>query len=98
MNMVRIIGLLTRILVHLFQEDPFGQDESDLPLERFCEEVEKQINAIDERAKIITFDFAYGPSSHLSDQNDSSCSTFPMTASYQGSDTSTDEDIESGLM
>jgi len=33
------------------QEDPFGDDESDLPLGKFCEEIHKQITAIDERAK-----------------------------------------------
>lgn len=43
-------------------EDPFGHDESDLPLDRFCATIEKQINAIDERAHLITYDLACGPS------------------------------------
>ncbi|KAL7529637.1 hypothetical protein ACHAWF_003060, partial [Thalassiosira exigua] len=44
-------------------EDPFGHDESDLPLEKFCETVEKQINAIEERTESIAYDLAYGPTS-----------------------------------
>lgn len=42
-------------------EDPFGFDESDLPLEKFCETVEKQINAIDERAHMDPYNLAYEP-------------------------------------
>lgn len=42
-------------------EDPFGHDESDLPLEKFCALIEGQINAIEERATIIPFNMAYGP-------------------------------------
>ncbi len=37
------------------QEDPFGDDESDLPLGKYCEEIDKQITAIDERAKLTTY-------------------------------------------
>eukprot|EP00985_Skeletonema_marinoi_P022062 scaffold13849_cov142-Skeletonema_marinoi.AAC.1 len=58
-------------------EDPFGHDESDLPLEKFCEEVDRQITAVDERAKLITFDIAHGPSTHISAERSSSYSTFP---------------------
>lgn len=32
-------------------EDPFGHDESALPLEKFCEEVDRQVTAVDERAR-----------------------------------------------
>jgi len=32
-------------------EDPFGHDESDLPLEKFCEEVDRQVTAVDDRAR-----------------------------------------------
>ena len=42
-------------------EDPFGHDESDLPLDGFCATIEKQINAIDERAHEILYDIACGP-------------------------------------
>ena len=89
------------------QEDPFGHDESDLPLEKFCEEIDKQITAVDERAKIITFDLATGPAAHVPSERTSSYSTFTMSSSYQGSmsssyrespATSVDDDIESGLM
>ena len=58
-----VIGLLTLAPLHHSQEDPFVHDESDLPREKFCEEVDKQITAVDERAKFITFDLAYGPAS-----------------------------------
>ncbi|KAK1745821.1 hypothetical protein QTG54_003745 [Skeletonema marinoi] len=90
-------------------EDPFGHDESDLPLEKFCEEIDKQITAVDERAKIITFDLATGPAAHVPSERTSSYSTFPsstssssrgrMPSSYRESPaTSGDDDIESGLM
>ena len=62
---INVIGLLTLNSSHHSQEDPFGDDESDLPLEKFCKEVEKQITAVDERAKLITYDLAYGPASHM---------------------------------
>eukprot|EP00984_Skeletonema_dohrnii_P038846 scaffold42582_cov255-Skeletonema_dohrnii-CCMP3373.AAC.1 len=65
-------------------EDPFGHDESDLPLEKFCEEIDKQITAVDERAKIITFDLARGPAAHVPSERTSSYSTFTMSSSYQG--------------
>ena len=78
------------------QEDPFGHDESDLPLEKFCEEVDKQITAVDERAKLITFDLAYGPASHIPSERSSSYSTFP---NRRGSPLANgDNDIESGQM
>mmetsp|Transcript_24232 Transcript_24232/g.34666 ORF Transcript_24232/g.34666 Transcript_24232/m.34666 type:complete len:377 (-) Transcript_24232:170-1300(-) len=44
-----IVKMITR--VGTYMEDPFGDDESDLPLGKFCEEIHKQITAIDERAK-----------------------------------------------
>ncbi len=34
------------------QVDPFGDDDSDLPLGKYCEEIDKQITAIAERAKL----------------------------------------------
>ena len=78
------------------QEDPFGHDESDLPLEKFCEEVDKQITAVGERAKLITFDLAYGPASHIPSERSSSYSTFP---NRRGSPLANgDNDIESGQM
>lgn len=43
-------------------EDPFGHDESDLPLEAFCATIEMQLNAINMRADNISFNLAYGPS------------------------------------
>mmetsp|Transcript_13743 Transcript_13743/g.23350 ORF Transcript_13743/g.23350 Transcript_13743/m.23350 type:complete len:403 (-) Transcript_13743:528-1736(-) len=78
-------------------EDPFGHDESDLPLEKFCEEVDKQITAVDERAKLITFfDLAYGPASHIPSERSSSYSTFP---NRRGSPLANgDNDVESGQM
>ena len=33
------------------QEDPFGDDESNLPLGKYCEEIDKQISALDEKAE-----------------------------------------------
>lgn len=63
------------------QEDPFGYDESDLPLEKFCKEVDRQITAVAERAKIITFDLAHGPASHMPANRRSSYSIFSATAS-----------------
>ena len=42
-------------------EDPFGLDESDLPLESFCATIESQINAIEERRHVVKYDLAYGP-------------------------------------
>lgn len=42
-------------------EDPFGLDESDLPLESFCSTIESQINAIEERRHVVNYDLAYGP-------------------------------------
>ena len=53
-----IITLIIYIVVKLIvgvgndMEDPFGHDESDLPLplDGFCTTIERQINAIDERA------------------------------------------------
>jgi len=42
-------------------EDPFGLDESDLPLESFCATIESQINAIEERRHVVNYDLAYGP-------------------------------------
>mmetsp|Transcript_8540 Transcript_8540/g.14823 ORF Transcript_8540/g.14823 Transcript_8540/m.14823 type:complete len:455 (-) Transcript_8540:326-1690(-) len=44
-------------------EDPFGHDESDLPLGKFCREIERQINATDQRRQIITYNLALGPPS-----------------------------------
>ena len=41
-------------------EDPFGDDESDLPLESYCATIETQINAIEER-RAVEYDLAYGP-------------------------------------
>ena len=41
-------------------EDPFGNDESDLPLESYCATIESQINAIEER-RAVKYDLAYGP-------------------------------------
>ena len=97
---INVIGLLTQNSSHHSQEDPFGDDESDLPLEKFCEEVEKQITAVDERAKLISFDLAYGPASHMpvaverkgsyikfSSSHGSFASTYPgsLASSYQGS-------------
>jgi len=42
-------------------EDPFGHDESDLPLEKFCETIETQVGAVTNRATIPTYNLAYGP-------------------------------------
>ena len=42
-------------------EDPFGHDESDLPLEKFCETIETQVSAVKQRATIIPYNIAYGP-------------------------------------
>ena len=94
------------------QEDPFGHDESDLPLEKFCQEIDKQITAIDERAKLITYDLARGPAAHNPAQSQrrssfrfstsTNTSTHPNSSSSsfdQGSlATSEDDDIESGRM
>eukprot|EP00984_Skeletonema_dohrnii_P010664 scaffold4179_cov71-Skeletonema_dohrnii-CCMP3373.AAC.5 len=52
--------------------------------------VDRQITAVDERAKIITFDIANGPSTHIPAQRSSSYSIFPV---YQDCG---DDDIESG--
>jgi len=88
---------------HHSQEDPFGYDESDLPLEKFCKEVDKQITAVAERAKIITFDLAYGPASHTPANRKSSYSIVPATASpsppssQRSSATGGNDDIEIGL-
>lgn len=54
-------------------EDPFGHDESDLPLEQFCAAIEKQINAIDERAGMLTYNLAYGPSLPASPVHSNKC-------------------------
>ena len=88
----------------LSQEDPFGHDESDLPLEKFCQEIEKQITAVDERAKLITYDLARGPAAHNPAQwRRSSYSTSTLRTSSSSSDqgslaTSEGDDIESGRM
>ena len=42
-------------------EDPFGHDESDLPLEKFCETIETQVGAVTNRATIPSYSLAYGP-------------------------------------
>ncbi|EJK70422.1 hypothetical protein THAOC_08223 [Thalassiosira oceanica] len=42
-------------------EDPFGHDESDLPLEKFCETIETQVGAVTNRATILPYNIAYGP-------------------------------------
>lgn len=42
-------------------EDPFGHDESDLPLEKFCETIEAQVGAVTQRATILPYKLAYGP-------------------------------------
>ena len=42
-------------------EDPFGHDESDLPLEKFCETIETQVGAVTNRATILPYNLAYGP-------------------------------------
>ena len=97
----------TNISLSLLQEDPFGHDESDLPLEKFCQEIDKQITAVDERAKLITYDLARGPAAHNPAQRCSSFSTststfFPTSSSSssaQGSLASSEDDgIESGRM
>eukprot|EP00984_Skeletonema_dohrnii_P016429 scaffold7310_cov154-Skeletonema_dohrnii-CCMP3373.AAC.5 len=78
-------------------EDPFGNDESYLPLEKFCEEVDRQITAVGERAKLITYDIADGPSTHIPAQRSLSYSTFSMSTSYEESPVASgDDDIESG--
>ena len=62
-----VIVLVAYIIVKMIigvgndMEDPFGHDESDLPLEKYCLTIEKQINAIDERALGMSFNLAYGP-------------------------------------
>ena len=62
-----IIVLVAYIIVKMIigvgndMEDPFGHDESDLPLEKYCMTIEKQINAIDERALCTSYNLAYGP-------------------------------------
>ena len=48
-------------------EDPFGHDESDLPLAKFCDTIEKQINAVSQRARETPYNLAYGPSSDGND-------------------------------
>ena len=52
---VLIIYVVVKMIVGVGNdmEDPFGHDESDLPLEKFCETIERQINAVHERAQII---------------------------------------------
>lgn len=67
-----IIVLVAYVIVKMIvglgndMEDPFGHDESDLPLEKFCVTIEKQINAIDERAHMIPYNLAYGPNKFTS--------------------------------
>ena len=85
------------------QEDPFGHDESDLPLEKFCQEIDTQITAVDERAKFITYDLSRGPVAHNPAKRRSSYSTCTFPNSCSSSDqgslaTSEDDDIESGRM
>jgi len=68
-----------------------------LPLEKFCEEVDRQITAVGERAKLIAFDIADGPSTHIPAQRSLSYRTFSMSTSYEESPVaSEDDDIESG--
>lgn len=52
---VLIIYVVVKMIIGVGNdmEDPFGHDESDLPLEKFCETIERQINAVHERAQII---------------------------------------------
>ncbi len=96
------LTLTSYVSLSLSQEDPFGHDESDLPLEKFCQEIDKQITAVDERAKRLTYDLARGPAAHNPAQRRSSfsTSTFPMSCSSsdQGSLASEDDGIESGRM
>jgi len=42
-------------------EDPFGDDISDLPLQKFCKAIETQICAISDRKRLIQYDLGVGP-------------------------------------
>ncbi|KAL7495305.1 hypothetical protein ACHAWT_003775 [Skeletonema menzelii] len=61
--LVLVIYIATKMIINVGNdmEDPFGFDESDLPLEKFCATVESQINAIEDRNYRIPFDLATGP-------------------------------------
>mmetsp|Transcript_13953 Transcript_13953/g.24887 ORF Transcript_13953/g.24887 Transcript_13953/m.24887 type:complete len:382 (-) Transcript_13953:54-1199(-) len=63
--LVLTIYIVVKMIIGLGNdmEDPFGHDESDLPLEKYCMTVEYQINAVDERSHMIPYNIAYGPGS-----------------------------------
>uniref|UniRef100_A0A7R9ZD09 Bestrophin homolog n=1 Tax=Pseudictyota dubia TaxID=2749911 RepID=A0A7R9ZD09_9STRA len=72
-------------------EDPFGHDVSDLPLEKFCTTIERQIEAIGQRADMAGYNLAYGPSvgkMGFPGSSSSSCTTLAPI--------SDDDDIEVG--
>jgi len=42
-------------------EDPFGLDILDLPLDKYCAAIEKEINAVNSRRTLAPFDIGVGP-------------------------------------
>lgn len=97
---VLVIYIVVKMIVVVGNdmEDPFGFDKSDLPLEKFCATIERQINAIDERADMITYNLAYGPPSYPSSSYSTFGSTLSSPATTVHSLESDDDDIEIGLM
>mmetsp|Transcript_38030 Transcript_38030/g.64998 ORF Transcript_38030/g.64998 Transcript_38030/m.64998 type:complete len:433 (+) Transcript_38030:1-1299(+) len=103
---VIIVYIIVKMIVAVGSdmEDPFGHDESDLPLEKFCAEIEKQIIAIYGREHIVTYNLAYGPAyfcSRLGNTDNTrrpSYSTFASTVTSDHSNKSDDSDIETGRM
>ena len=73
--------------------------ESDLHLEKFCAGIHKQIIAIEERSRILTYDLARGPSS---EKDASPYIIFTKTSSYSSthslSPTEKISDVESGAI
>jgi len=62
-----IVNALIYLVIRMFLilgdtlEDPFGLDIIDLPLHKYCEVIENQIDAVRSRRMVASFDLSIGP-------------------------------------